>query len=85
MFLVKTSSGHRLALKRLAVNNDQDLYLARQEIAITKALSDCPYSVTYFSSAIRQLSSDVHEILILIELYTGREFPLTVLSIQCVN
>ncbi len=72
VYVVKTSSGHKLALKRLAVNNDHDLYLTRQEVAITKALSDSPYSVTYISSATRKLSSDVHEILILMELYTGR-------------
>lgn len=33
MFRVK-SRGKQLALKRMAVNNDNDLYLARQEIAI---------------------------------------------------
>lgn len=34
VFRVKSSRGRRLALKRMAVNNDNDLYLARQEIAI---------------------------------------------------
>ena len=38
VMLVKSSSGQRFALKRLAVNNEQDLYLAKQEIAITVSL-----------------------------------------------
>ncbi len=37
-----------------------------------KALSDCPNSVTYISSSIESLSQDVHEVLILLELYTGK-------------
>ena len=71
VFVVRASNGRKLALKRLAVNNDADLYLTKQEIAVTKALSDCSYSVTYISSITKQISSDVHEVLILMELYTG--------------
>ncbi|XP_064383521.1 uncharacterized protein LOC135332123 [Halichondria panicea] len=70
VFVVRASDGRKLALKRLAVNNDADVYLTKQEIAVTKALSDCSYSVTYISSITKQISSDVHEVLILMELYT---------------
>ena len=35
VFQVKGGRGRKYALKRMAVNNEQDLYLARQEIAIT--------------------------------------------------
>ncbi|XP_064383604.1 uncharacterized protein LOC135332177 [Halichondria panicea] len=70
VFVVRASNGRKLALKRLAVNNDADVYLTKQEIAVTKALSDCSYSVTYISSITKQISSDVHEVLILMELYT---------------
>ena len=51
----------------------QIFYLTKQEIAITKALSDCPNSVTYMASAVKRISSDVHEVLILMELYTGKQ------------
>ena len=69
---MKSGNGQRLALKRLAVNNEQDLYLTRQEIAITKALSDCHNSVTYISSVTKQVTKDVYEVLILMELYSGK-------------
>ena len=35
VYRAKSSKGRTYALKRMAVNNAQDLYLARQEIAIT--------------------------------------------------
>ncbi len=35
VFKVRTAYGQRFALKRVAVNNEQDLQLLRQEIAIT--------------------------------------------------
>lgn len=68
---VRAGNGRRYALKRMAINSEQDLYLARQEIAITKALSDCPYSVTFVASSIRLIAPEIHEVLILLELYTG--------------
>ena len=34
VFLVKASSGGRLALKRMCVNNDKDLSVCRREISI---------------------------------------------------
>lgn len=35
VYRARSSGGHIYALKRMAVNNEQDLYLAKQEIAIT--------------------------------------------------
>ncbi|XP_003382494.1 PREDICTED: AP2-associated protein kinase 1-like [Amphimedon queenslandica] len=71
---VKCTAGtnERLALKRVAVNSEQDLYLCRQEIAILKALSDSPNSVTYLASQINKLSREVYEVLILMQLYGGQ-------------
>ena len=39
VFLVKTAYGQHYALKRVAVNNEQDLFLCRQEIAVTVRLA----------------------------------------------
>ena len=36
-----------------------------------KALSDSQYSVTYLGSEVRQVSTEVHEVLIAMELYEG--------------
>ena len=41
MFLVKGGRGQKYALKRMAVNNEQDLYLARQEVAVTVSYTYC--------------------------------------------
>ena len=38
VFQVKAGRGQRYALKRMAVNSEQDLFIARQEIAITVSL-----------------------------------------------
>ena len=40
-------------------------------LSFQKALSDCPHSVTYLASSISQTAPDVHEVLILLQLYTG--------------
>ena len=48
------------------------LHPSPPSLLLQKALSDCPNSVTYISSTIRPLSSDVHEVLILMQLYTGQ-------------
>ena len=44
VFLVKASSGHRYALKRMFVNNEQDLSVSKREIqiAVSKTMSECP-------------------------------------------
>ena len=35
VYKTRSNKGKTYALKRMAVNNEQDLYLAKQEIAIT--------------------------------------------------
>ena len=35
VFQVRTAYGQRYALKRIAVNDEEDLFLCKQEIAIT--------------------------------------------------
>lgn len=72
VYIVRTPQGDRYALKRSAVNNETDLHLFRQEIAITKIISDCKHSVKYVDSAITALSEDVYEVLILLHLYPGK-------------
>ena len=44
MFLVKGKRSQKYALKRMAVNNEQDLYIVRQEIAVTVSLKNCTNS-----------------------------------------
>lgn len=38
VYRTRSPRGQIYALKRMAVNNDQDLYLAKQEIAITVSI-----------------------------------------------
>lgn len=76
VYIVRTPQGERYALKRSAVNNDADLHLCRQEIAITKIISDCKHSVKYVDSAITMLDTDVYEVLILLHLYPGKVIDL---------
>lgn len=40
-------------------------------VPLQKALSDCKHSVTFIASAINRLNRDVHEVLILLQEYTG--------------
>ena len=40
-------------------------------VHLQKALSDCPHSVTYVSSAVHRLDQGIYEVLILMDLYTG--------------
>ena len=37
-------------------------------------MSDCPHSTTYLASSVTQTAPDVHEVLILLELYTGMQW-----------
>ena len=69
MFLVKGKRSQRYALKRMAVNNEQDLYMVRQEIAITVSWNKIvlslvlltPYIYNYTPECIyRLLISSVH-------------------------
>lgn len=65
------ASGRVVALKRIMVNNPPDLKLAKQEVAIMRALSDHRNSVTVYDWSIVKLDSDIHEIIIVMDLYEG--------------
>lgn len=71
VFQVQDHAGVRYALKRLAVNDQADLKLCKQEIAVMKAMGNHPHSVRFIASAINQLSADVSEVLILMNLVKG--------------
>lgn len=72
VFLVNSlSNGRQYALKRLLVNNDHDLSVCRQEIEITKLLSQCKNTVTYVDSSISATSRDVYEVLLLMNYCRG--------------
>lgn len=47
VYKVRSPRGQLHALKRMAVNNDQDLHLAKQEIAITVSISGQPSQLSY--------------------------------------
>ncbi|KAM9777198.1 BMP-2-inducible protein kinase [Neosynchiropus ocellatus] len=67
VFLARTHSGVRCALKRMYVNNVQDLNVYKREITIMKELSGHKNIVGYLDSAIGAVSDSVWEVLILME------------------
>ncbi|KAM8866760.1 BMP-2-inducible protein kinase [Synchiropus picturatus] len=67
VFLARTHSGVRCALKRMYVNNVQDLNIYKREITIMKELSGHKNIVGYLDSAIGAVSDSVWEVLILME------------------
>ncbi|KFW85454.1 BMP-2-inducible protein kinase, partial [Manacus vitellinus] len=67
VFLVRTHSGIRCALKRMCVNNVPDLNICKREITIMKELSGHKNIVTYLDCAINSISDNVWEVLILME------------------
>ncbi|KAM4900148.1 BMP-2-inducible protein kinase isoform 2-T2 [Sylvia borin] len=67
VFLVRTPSGTRCALKRMCVNNVPDLNICRREITIMKELSGHKNIVSYLDCAVNSLSANVWEVLILME------------------
>ncbi|XP_038638812.1 AP2-associated protein kinase 1-like isoform X5 [Scyliorhinus canicula] len=72
VFLAKTLSGVRCALKRMYVNSEQDLQVCKQEIAIMKDLSGHKNIVNYLDSSVTSINaSDVWEVLILMEYCRG--------------
>lgn len=72
VFLVKVhGSPARLALKRLFVNNEQDLSVCRREIQVMSLVSDHKNCVTLIDSAIIPVSEDVHEVLVLMDYCRG--------------
>ncbi|XP_041032244.1 AP2-associated protein kinase 1-like isoform X1 [Carcharodon carcharias] len=72
VFLAKTLSGVRCALKRMYVNSEHDLQVCKQEIAIMKDLSGHKNIVNYLDSSVTSINaSDVWEVLILMEYCRG--------------
>ncbi|XP_051897607.1 AP2-associated protein kinase 1-like [Pristis pectinata] len=72
VFLAKTPSGVRCALKRMYVNSEHDLQVCKQEIAIMKDLSGHKNIVNYLDSSVTSMNvSDVWEVLILMEYCRG--------------
>uniref|UniRef100_A0A3Q2XRF1 non-specific serine/threonine protein kinase n=1 Tax=Hippocampus comes TaxID=109280 RepID=A0A3Q2XRF1_HIPCM len=67
VFLARTHSGIRCALKRMYVNNVPDLNVHKREITIMKELSGHKNIVGYLDSAVNTVSDSVWEVLILME------------------
>uniref|UniRef100_A0A667YUF9 non-specific serine/threonine protein kinase n=1 Tax=Myripristis murdjan TaxID=586833 RepID=A0A667YUF9_9TELE len=67
VFLARTHSGVRCALKRMYVNNVPDLNIYKREITIMKELSGHKNIVGYLDSTINAVSDSVWEVLILME------------------
>ncbi|XP_018320523.1 AP2-associated protein kinase 1 [Agrilus planipennis] len=65
VYLVKSSSGVRYALKRMYVNNEQDLNVAKREIQITSNLSGHKNIIGYVDSSITEMGGGVYEVLLL--------------------
>ncbi|KAI5613101.1 BMP-2-inducible protein kinase isoform X1 [Silurus asotus] len=67
VFLARTHSGVRCALKRMYVNNVPDLNIFKREIMIMKELSGHKNIVSYLDSVINAVGDSVWEVLILME------------------
>lgn len=65
VFLVKGSGGVRYALKRMYVNNEHDLEVARNEINIAKMLNGPRTVVGYVDSGVTHVGGGVYEVLLL--------------------
>ncbi|XP_042876999.1 AP2-associated protein kinase 1-like [Penaeus japonicus] len=65
VFLVKGSGGVRFALKRMYVNNEHDLEVARNEINIAKMLNGPRTVVGYVDSGVTHTGGGVYEVLLL--------------------
>ncbi|XP_067294529.1 BMP-2-inducible protein kinase isoform X3 [Pseudorasbora parva] len=67
VFLARTHSGVRCALKRMYVNNIHDLNIFKREITIMKELSGHKNIVRYLDSTTSAVGDSVWEVLILME------------------
>ncbi|XP_026994235.2 BMP-2-inducible protein kinase isoform X3 [Tachysurus fulvidraco] len=67
VFLARTHSGVRCALKRMYVNNVPDLNIFKREVMIMKELSGHKNIVSYLDSIINTVGDSVWEVLILME------------------
>ncbi|XP_074647460.1 uncharacterized protein LOC141903265 [Tubulanus polymorphus] len=71
VFLVKAQNGNRYALKRMYVNNEQDLHVCKREIQIAKCLSGHKNIIRYTDSSTNLTSNGVYEVLILMQYCKG--------------
>lgn len=69
VFLVKGNNGVKYALKRMYVNSDNDLAVAKREIQITSNLSGHKNLIGYIDSSITNVGNGVYEILVLMPYY----------------
>ncbi|XP_067895072.1 BMP-2-inducible protein kinase isoform X2 [Heterodontus francisci] len=67
VFLARTHSGVRCALKRMYVNDAHDLNICKREVTIMKELSGHKNIVGYLDCGITSISDNVWEVLILME------------------
>ncbi|EEB19902.1 Actin-regulating kinase, putative [Pediculus humanus corporis] len=65
VFLAKGSGGVRYALKRMYVNNEHDLNIAKREIQIASNLSNHRNIIGYVGSSITHTGGGVYEVLLL--------------------
>jgi len=65
VFLVKSATGARLALKRMCVNNEKDLTVCKREINIVSNLTGHKNLIEYVGSSVSSLENGVHEVLLL--------------------
>ena len=68
VFLVreKQDKSKYYALKRIFVNNDRDLAVAKREISIVSNLNGHPNLIGYVDSSVSLLEGGVHEVLLLV-------------------
>ncbi|CAH1794694.1 unnamed protein product [Owenia fusiformis] len=71
VFLVKSTSGHRYALKRMYVNNDQSLGVCKREIQIASSLSGHKNIIKYVDHSITKQNNGVYEVLLLMQYCRG--------------
>jgi len=69
VFLGRISSGQKVALKRMFVNDEEDLKVCQKEIAIMKKLSGHKNIVRLYDAAINKIPNNLHvfEVLVLME------------------
>ncbi|XP_049819668.1 AP2-associated protein kinase 1 isoform X2 [Aethina tumida] len=65
VYLVKSNNGSRYALKRMYVNNEQDLNVAKREIQIASSLSGHKNIIGYVDSSLTPTGGGVYEVLLL--------------------
>ncbi|XP_036357345.1 BMP-2-inducible protein kinase isoform X5 [Octopus sinensis] len=71
VFLARAQNGQKYALKRMYVNNEQDLAVCKREIQIAKTLSGHKNIIKYVDSSITVTPNKVYEVLILLQYCKG--------------